>query len=112
MTGMFEAYPVDESARLLDRVGPLPRACFRERRPHASYAWSGCPRGNTSEHGGRIFYRRADSRSKLAERQLDEIRFANGIFPSMLILEKISIDKERFLFHLRFCVRLRFSIRR
>ncbi|MDR8397297.1 MULTISPECIES: hypothetical protein [Paraburkholderia] len=57
MTGMFEAYPVDESARpswiglvFTARVIPRTPSVTRGTRDAA-----GCPAADASEHGGRIF---------------------------------------------------------
>jgi hypothetical protein len=111
MTGMFEAYPVDESARLHGSGWSPCRALF-PRAPSATR----CARclaaltADASEHGGHIIYGGIDFRSKTAERQLANLPLVKEIFPLMSILKNIFVDSERFLLHLYFCVRLRFSI--
>ncbi|NPT37175.1 hypothetical protein [Paraburkholderia xenovorans] len=57
MTGMFEAYPVDESARpswigLVFTARVIPRTPSVTRDTHDA---AGCPAADASEHGGRIF---------------------------------------------------------
>ncbi|MGQ7933200.1 hypothetical protein [Paraburkholderia sp. D1E] len=94
-----------------DRAGPLAARLF----PRAPTA-TRCARcraalaADASEHGGHIIYDGIDFRSKTAERQLANFALAKEIFRLIAIFEKILIDSERFLLHLYFCVRLRFSI--
>ncbi|WP_146749783.1 hypothetical protein [Paraburkholderia bryophila] len=47
---------------------------------------------DASEHGGRIFYRGIDFRSKSMERQLANSAFIKEIFPISTIFENILID--------------------
>jgi hypothetical protein len=57
MTGMFEAYPVDESARLRGSGWSL-AAHVIPRTPSATrgtHGWLGALAADASEHGGRIF---------------------------------------------------------
>ncbi|MFM0225081.1 hypothetical protein [Paraburkholderia dipogonis] len=57
MTGMFEAYPVDESARPRGSGWSLAARVIRERLPPrvVRMAWLGALAADASEHGGRIF---------------------------------------------------------
>ncbi|MFM0211921.1 hypothetical protein PQQ96_31500 [Paraburkholderia sediminicola] len=112
MTGMFEAYPVDDSARLHGSDGPLaarviPRAPSVTRCARCLAALA----ADASGHGGHIICNDADFRSKTAERQYTNIALIKEIFLIGTILENILVDMEGFLLHLYFCVRLRFSIR-
>ncbi|WP_434113058.1 hypothetical protein [Paraburkholderia caffeinilytica] len=110
MTGMFEAYPVDESAQT-DRAGSLAARLF-PRAPSVTR----CARclaaltADASEHGGHIIYGGIDFRSKTAERQLANLALVKEIFPLNAIFKNVFVDSESFLLHLYFCVRLRFSI--
>jgi hypothetical protein len=113
MTSMFEAYPVDESARPHGSgLVPLPRA-FSTRAPSVTR----CARrqaalaADVSEHRGYIFCDDIDSRSKTAERQLAEITLTKNSFLLNVIFEHFLIDSENVLLDLHFCVRLRFLIR-
>ncbi|MFM0282553.1 hypothetical protein P0D75_31555 [Paraburkholderia sediminicola] len=96
----------------VDRMVPLPRACFRERLPSrvVRVVWRALA-ADASEHGGYIICSGVDFRSKTAERQYTNIALIKEIFPIVAIFENILIDIEGFLLHLYFCVRLRFSIR-
>jgi hypothetical protein len=112
MTGMFEAYPVEESraARwigwsLAARV--FPRTPSLTRCTHGAAALA----ADASEHGGRIFYRGVDFRSKSAERQHDNSMFANRFFLLQANFEHILLASDANFLYLYFCVRLRFPIR-
>src|SRR6266702_1003224 len=113
MTGMFEAYPVEES-RAASWIGLVPcRARVSANAfPHALYAWSGDPRGRCVRTWRAHFYRGIDFRSKSAERQHDNWMFANHFFLFMANFEHILLVPETVFLYLYFCVRLRFSIRR
>jgi hypothetical protein len=114
MTGMFEAYPVDESARLRGSGWSL-AAHVIPRTPSATrgtHGLAGCPRGRCVRTWRTHFYHGADFRSKTAERQLANFTFIKEIFPLNTVCENLLVDLEGILLLPSFCVRLRFSIRR
>jgi hypothetical protein len=95
MTGMCEAYPVDQSTRF-DGSGWslfLPfRFAARGSASASTHGWSGCPRGKTVRTWRTDFYRGVDFRSKSAQRQLTKIANINEIFQNWPIYKKIWID--------------------
>ncbi|WP_134133389.1 hypothetical protein [Paraburkholderia sp. BL6665CI2N2] len=96
MTGMFEAYPVDESARLRGSGWSL-AAHVIPRTPSAARGTrglAGCPRGRCVRTWRTHFYHGADSRSKTAERQLANSTFIKEIFSLNSIYENILVDSE------------------
>ncbi|WP_147309975.1 hypothetical protein [Paraburkholderia sp. BL6669N2] len=96
MTGMFEAYPVDESARLRGSGWSL-AAHVIPRTPSATrgtHGLAGCPRGRCVRTWRTHFYHGADSRSKTAERQLANSTFIKEIFSLNSIYENILVDSE------------------
>ncbi|MGF6773415.1 hypothetical protein P3T18_005929 [Paraburkholderia sp. GAS199] len=80
MTGMFEAYPVKDPARLHVWLSFCRARVSASATRHAFCALPAAPAADTSERGGRIIYRKSDSRINRTERQLDKIAFVKEIF--------------------------------
>ncbi|MFM0341230.1 hypothetical protein [Paraburkholderia fungorum] len=112
MTGMFEAYPVDEAARCPGSgLVPLPRMFPRTPSITRCARYLAALAADASEHGGRIICHEVDFRSKPAERQLAKVTSLKEIFLSNGNFEHIRIATGELVLYLYFCVRLRFSIR-